>query len=202
MTIRKGSEYGDRRPLTPGSPVAASDAELHGLIAEALRSNRLPITVGLVGGDLCRTLGGPGDRERLFGDDANLFPVDLVLATIDGVEYPVVSHLIVGTPFGRNFTSVMNAQWWGTLDLGPRSHPGDGLVDVTTGSLDFRQRRAARRRARTGTHLPHPMLSYRRVKSAEFEFDRPTRVQIDSSLTVNATSVSVLVEPDAFSVVV
>ncbi|MEI7623174.1 MAG: hypothetical protein WCJ88_06435 [Actinomycetes bacterium] len=202
MTIRKGSDYGDRRSLAQGSPIATSDAELHDLIADARNSGCLPITIGLVGGDLCRTLGGPGDRARLFGDEARQFPIDLILATVDGSEYPVVSHLIAGTPFGRNFASAMNAQWWGALDLGPRSHPGDGLIDLTTGSLRFRQRHAAIRRARTGTHLPHPMLSYRRASTASFDFDRPTRIVIDSTVKMVAKSVSLAVEPDAFSVVV
>jgi hypothetical protein len=28
----------------------------------------------------------------------------------------------------------MNAQWLGSWDLGPRSHPNDGLTDVTDGA--------------------------------------------------------------------
>ena len=202
MTIRKGGDYGDRRALPVGSPIAHSDAELHALITDARESGCMPLTIGLLGGDLCRTLGGTGDKERLFGDDARAFPIDLIIATIDGTEFAVVSHLIAGRLFGRDFVAAMNAQWSGDLDLGPRSHPGDGLIDLTTGALGFRQRRSARRRARTGTHLPHPDLSYRRISQITIDFDRPTRLCIDSSVTCVATSMSLVVETDAFNVVV
>lgn len=202
MTIRKGSDYGVQRSLPEGSPVAHSDAELHTIVANAFAMDRLPVTVGLLGGDLCRTLGGPGDRARLSGGEARQFPIDLILATVGTTEYPVVSHLIVGKLFGRNFASAMNAQWWGESDLGPRSHPGDGLIDITTGRLAFRERRQARNRSRTGTHLPHPDLTYRRVASATLAFDSPARLCIDSTLTLVGSSVSLAVVPDAFNVVV
>ena len=38
----------------------------------------------------------------------------------------------------------MNAQWLGDWDLGPRSHPNDGLLDVTDGTLPFGDRWKAR----------------------------------------------------------
>lgn len=202
MTIRKGSDYGEARPLPHGAPIVRGDAELHEIVAEAVLEQRLPVTVGLLGGDLCRTLGGTGRRDRLDGPDARSVPVDLVLAAIDDVTVPVVAHLIAGRLFGAPFAAVMNAQWIGELDLGPRSHPGDGLVDITTGTLPVRQRLLARRRARSGTHLPHPGLQYRRVNADTMTFDHSTRVRIDGARTLRGRSISITVVPDAFTVVV
>ena len=142
MTVGKGSDYGAAGRLPAGAPVVASDEELRRTVLE-LRAGSAPVVVGLIGGDLCRTLGGSGDRDRLTSDDAVTVPIDLAIATVDGTEHAFVSHRLTGRPFGRDFAAVMNAQWWGDLDLGPRSHPGDGLLDVTTGSLPWRQRRMA-----------------------------------------------------------
>lgn len=202
MTIRKGSDYGLLQPLPEGAPVAHSDAELRDLIVASRNAGNCDITVGLLGGDLCKTLGGSGSMDRLRGPDALTVPVDLVVASIDGFEIPFVSHLVAGKIFGSNFAVVMNAQWIGNRDLGPRSHPGDGLIDITTGSLGWRQRREALSRSATGTHLPHPSLTYRRVRSEMLTFDPPVSLCIDGALRLKGRTVSLCVEPDAFHVVV
>jgi len=202
VTIKKGSDYGLQQPLPEGAPVAYSDAELRTLIVAGRDAGESDVTVGLLGGDLCKTLGGSGTMSRLRGPDALTVPVDLVIATIDGVEIPFVSHLVAGKLFGRGFAVAMNSQWIGSRDLGPRSHPGDGLVDITTGSLGWRQRRAALARSATGTHLPHPSLTYRRVRSETLTFDRPVSLCIDGALQRKGQTVSLCVEPDAFHVVV
>ena len=202
MTIRKGSGYGANAPLPPGAPIASSDAELCRLVIEARHTGTGPTVVGLLGGDLCRTLGGTGDPDRLRSPSAVTIPVDLGIVTLDGVDHPFVAHVVVGRPFGDGFAAIMNAQWFGVLDLGPRSHPGDGLLDITTGSLPWRQRRLALRRARTGTHLPHPLLSQRRVDRATLQNDSHAPILLDGSTTASATTIEVRVEADAFNVVI
>jgi len=202
MTIKKGSEYGVQRPLPVDAPLASTDGELRQLVVSSRRQGESTITVGLLGGDLCKTLGGPGSAERLYGPDAITVPVDLVIAVLDGVEVPFVAHAIVGKPFTKDSAMVMNAQWLGDLDFGPRAHPGDGLIDITTGSLGWRERRLARSRAKTGTHLPHPSLSSRRTKSETMRFDQLRPVCVDSELKVHAQTISFHVLPDAFFVVV
>ena len=202
MTIRKGSSYGSQAPLPKGSPIVTSDGELREILVASRARGETDVVVGLLGGDLWKTFGGNGSVARLESEEAVTVPVDLIIATIDETDVPAVAHLIAGRLFGKNFVAVMNAQWLGQLDLGPRSHPGDGLLDITTGSLPWRERRTALKRAETGTHLPHPSLSYQRAKTAEFRFDRPTDLLIDGSLQYRARSLSVRVEIDAYSVVV
>ena len=202
MTIRKGSSYGEHRPLPSGSPIASSDAELRDLVVSGRSTDSTPPVIGLLGGDLYKTLGGTGDHTRLTGEDALTVPIDLAVATVDGIDVPFVSHLLVGSLFGHDFFVAMNAQWFNEFDLGPRSHPGDGLLDITSGSLPWRQRRAALKRATTGSHLPHPRLSYRRTASETVMFDHPVTICFDGVLTMKAQSIDLCVEPDAFFVVV
>ena len=202
MTVRKGSDYGSAGRLPPDAPVVSSDDELRRTVLERRSAQRTPVVIGLIGGDLCRTLGGSGNRHRLTSSDAVTVPVDLAIATVDGAEFGFVAHLLAGRPFGRDFAVAMNAQWCGELDLGPRSHPGDGLLDVTTGSLPWRQRRLALRRARSGTHLPHPSLHHRRTDNVTLEFDHPVRLLLDGAHQIVGSSIQIRVEPDAFSVVI
>ncbi len=203
MTIEKGSAYGTPGALAPGGVVVASDAALRAVVTEARRAGRQPPPVGLLGGDLCRTLGGPGDEERLHTSAAVTFPVDVVSVLLDGHPHWFVSHLVARHRFWRGrAVVVMNAEWLGDLDLGPRGHPGDGLVDITDGSLPLRQRLSARRRARTGSHLPHPAMRTTRRAEADLSFDPPLPVALDGEAVGPVSQVALRVEPDALTVVV
>ncbi|MGB1505778.1 MAG: hypothetical protein ACPHDT_09885 [Acidimicrobiales bacterium] len=55
----------------------------------------------------------------------------------------------------------------------------------------------ARRRMVSGTHIPHPNIAVRRVRAAQFEFERPTNIYLDGRLTTSARALSIRVEPDA-----
>lgn len=201
MPIERGAEWGGAGPLPEGSPIVGSDAELRALVLEH-RDLGLPLpVVGLLGGDLCRTLGGRGDHDRLGGPDALTVDVDLGTAIVDGEPTVFVAHLTMGRLFASG-TVVMQAQWLGALDLGPRSHPGDGWLDVTSGSVPLGQRRAARRRARTGTHLPHPGLRHERSRGLLLEPDRPTPVVIDGVSLGRRSRVEIAIEEAALRVVV
>ncbi len=203
MTVERGRDWGRPAPLPPDGVVVRSDAEARQVITDARRAG-VPIPpLGLLGGDLCRTLGGTGDEARLHGGAATTFPVDLGEVLVDGRLHWFCAHLVARQRWWRGRAVVaMNAQYLGRFDLGPRSHPGDGLLDITDGALPLAERLEARRRARTGTHLPHPALQERRVKAAQFEFDRPCQVWLDGQPVGEARTISLRVEPDALLVVV
>lgn len=203
MTIRKGQRWGEPGRLAAGSPVVDTDAGLRGVIEAARRAGQPIPTAGLLGGDLCRTVGGPGDPQRL-SDGGAVLAIDVARADIDGHTHWFCAHLVARRSwwFGRAVV-VMNAQWLGQWDLGPRAHPNDGLLDATDGNLPFGDRREAARRARTGTHLPHPALQVRRAGSHEFVFDPGLDVWLDGQRVARrARHVTVTVEPDACHVVV
>jgi hypothetical protein len=203
MTIRKGEAWGEAAPLPDDGVVVASDLEARRVLTAARLEKRPPPVLGLLGGDLCRTLGGRGDAARLRSDVAVTFPVDLGEVLLDGRLHLFVAHLIARRRWWHGRTVVvMNAAWLGPLNLGPKAHPGDGLLDISEGALPWRDRLEARRRARVGAHLPHPALELRRTRAAQFEFARPIPVRLDGELVGRFRDVSVRVEPDAVRVVV
>jgi hypothetical protein len=203
MSVERGRAWGEPGGLPPDGIVVRSDAEARHAVERARRADAPLPAIGLLGGDLCRTLGGPGDEHRLRSADAVTVRVDVGAVLLDGALHWFVAHLIARRSWwwGRA-VAVMNAEFLGPWDLGPRSHPGDGLLDVTDGTLPFGDRLAARRRARTGTHVPHPALSTRRVAAWQTELRPPLDVWLDGERVGRTSRLSVRVEPAALTVVV
>lgn len=203
MTIKKGEAWGHAGALPPDGRVVRSDAEARHLVEQARRAGQEPPPLGLLGGDLCRTLGGRGDEARLHSDEAMTFRVDVGAALLDGKLHWFVAHLIARRPWWRGRAiAAMNAQWLGEWDLGPRSHPNDGLLDISDGSLPLGQRLQARSRARTGTHLPHPGIVVRRAPAWQTELERPLKIWLDGEPVGVARNLSLRIEPDALTVVI
>lgn len=209
MTIQKGRSWGSPGPLPADGVVVRSDAEARAVVEEA-RRNDLPVPpLGLLGGDLCRTLGGQGDEGRLRSSEAMTFPADLGAALVDGRLHWFVAHLIARRSWwhGR-VVAVMNAEWRGDWDVAPRSHPGDGLLDVYDVEGAPRRRMPpgdrwrARRRLLTGTHVPHPGVEVRRTRAWQAELHPPLDVWLDGKPLGRARDLSVRVEPDAITLVV
>jgi diacylglycerol kinase family enzyme len=96
----------------------------------------------------------------------------------------------------------MNAQYLGPLDLAPRSHPNDGRLDalVLDSAMPWRARVQSRRRARSGTHLPHPQLVASQAVSVVWSFDRPLPVRVDGVRWGSVRSIAIRVAPDALIV--
>ncbi len=203
MTIRHGEPWGEPGGLDADGIVVESDRAARRLIESALDDGRPLPAIGLVGGDLCRTVGGPGDRSRIFGDGMRL-PVDLGMVSLDGgPEQPFVAHCF----FLRSWligpiTAVMNAQFRGTWDVAPRSHPNDGRLDVLQCSLGLSDRIKARRRLALGSHVPHPGIVEQRVRNIVLEFRRPQTVLIDGERMGRCRSAALHIVPDAYTVVV
>ena len=203
MTIRKGEAWGTPGPLPNGGVIVRSDAEARELLTSARRERQPFPVLGLLGGDLCRTLGGTGDEARLRSDDAVTFTIDLGEVLLDGRIHLFVAHLVARRAFWRREQiAVMNAAWLGPLNLGPKAHPNDGLLDVSEGTLSVGQLLLARGRARTGTHVPHPSITTRRVPAAQFHVDRAIPVWLDGERVGAFRDLSARVEPDALTVVI
>jgi len=203
VTIEKGRPWGSAGPLAVDGVVAATDAEVRALVEQARQAGRPPAEVGLVGGDLCRTVGGRGDRARLATPDAVRLPVDVAAVTIDGESHWFVAHLVARRSWWRGrVVAVINAQWIGRWDVAPRSHPNDGLLDLFDGSPSLDDRWKARRRLITGTHVPHPAIVQRRTDALELELDPPLDVYLDGVKVGRGRHLEIRVEPDALTCVV
>ena len=203
MIIEKGAVWGEPGPLAPDGVIVRSDAELRKVVESALRVGDTPPEIGLLGGDLCRTVGGRGDETRLRSAEAVRLPVDVARVELDGEVHWFVSHLVArGSWWRGRVVAVMNAQWIGAWDVAPRSHPNDGLLDVFDSNLSLDDRLKARKRLVTGTHVPHPGIRQRRVPALDLDLDRPTVVRLDGVAVGRSRSVSVTLEPGLLTCVV
>jgi hypothetical protein len=204
MPIAKGEPWGTNQPLPATAPVVSSDVALAELVVQWRARGEQAGPVGVLGGDLCRTLGGRGDRTRLYEASATWVACDVGTVSVDGgPEQLFVAHVVAHrTAWHGQFVAAVNAEWVGGYRLGPRSHPGDGLLDVTDGALPLRQRLLARRRARTGDHLPHPSLRHRREPDLAVELARPCPVWVDGRRIGTGRLLHFTVEPAGVLVVV
>ena len=203
MTIRKGDRWGVPGPLPADGVVVRTDAEARDAVTCARRAHEPLPTLGLLGGDLARTCGATGDEARLRGPDAQTLPVDLGEVLIDGALHFFVAHLVARRSWWRGrVVALMNAQYLGPWDVAPRSHPNDGRLDLLDADLPLGDRLAARSRLPTGTHVPHPGISERRVKAVQLDLAPGTAVWLDGVRLGPARTLSARTVPDALHVVV
>ena len=108
MTIERGVDWGRAAPLPAGAPLADSDREVAALLQAARARGTGAPEVGLLGGDLCRTLGGPSrpGADRQVAPEPVRLPVDAVRAMLDGVEH---CYSPTSSPDGRGGAG---GSWW------------------------------------------------------------------------------------------
>lgn len=178
-----------------------SDADARAAVLAARDAGRPLPVLALLGGDLCRTLGGQGDEARLREGRGVMFPVDLGVATVDGHRTVFVAHAVAHNRRWTRVAAALNAQWVGHWNAGPRAHPGDGLLDVYDARLRPADVVKVRARLPAGAHLPHPGITERRVADAELRFDRPLMLWLDGVRVGGVRRLHVGVVPDALRVV-
>ena len=184
--------------------IVRSDAEASSVLDEARRERRPFPALGLLGGDLCQTLGGGGPGRALQGVR---FTVDVGEVLLDGRLHLFVAHLVARTRLWTRAFVAMNAQylgdqWLGPWNLGPRAHPNDGLLDTYDAHLPAGQLLPVRARLHHGIHLPHPAIRERRTSALQVVLERPLPVRLDGKVVGKAQDISVRVEPDALTVVI
>ena len=88
----------------------------------------------------------------------------------------------------------------GGYEPAPRAHPGDGILDVVevAETMTLRQRLMARRRSRTGSHLPHPEISTTRARDLRRSFDEPLLVVVDGRAIATTRHLDIAVLPAAY----
>ena len=206
MTVRKGVDWGERRPVPAGLRQVPDDAALHEWVC-GHREQRVPIgDVVIAGGDLARTLGRAVSRGGAIaietGADATYAALDVVRVVADEVRTTwCAAHVVARRSWwSGEVVLAMNAEYLGDLDVAPRSHPSDGRVDVVTvdPAMAWRTRRQARARARTGAHLPHPQLHVVRTAATAVTFRRQLTVWVDGVRWCQASQLELTVEPDAY----
>jgi hypothetical protein len=202
MPISKNTPWGAPGVLPDDGVVVRSDAEARAVVERARAEGRPYPSLGLLGGDLCRTLGGDGDEARLRSSDAVRFPVDLGEVILDGRLHVFVAHLVARTRGWGHVVAAMNAQFVGPWVIGRRAHPNDGLLDVYQADLSLTDRLKVRARLGHGEYLPHPRITERRTAAVQIELDRPRAVYLDGDRIGEARTLALRVQPDALTVVI
>ncbi len=203
MTVEKGVDWGGADPVPDDLVVVHSDAVARAAVVAARAAGDPLPALGLLGGDLARTLGGRGGDAARLRDAGTVATVDLGVAVLDGARHPFVAHLVARRSWWRGrVVAVVNAQFLGLWDVAPRAHPGDGRLDVLDGDLGLGDRWKARSRLPAGTHVPHPGIEQRRVAAWTTTFARPTPIRLDGEVVATVTELAVEIEPDALRVVV
>lgn len=198
MSIAKGSEWGEAGVVPRDAVICTSDAEA------ASASGAVTL---LRAGDLFRGLGEP--RAKAAGDECRILPVDLMRVTVEfrdgaSISMHAVAHVCLGRFAARDgFDGLVNAGFVDGANLAPRGHPGDGRIELVTmePNVSWRQRRMARRRTSTGTHVPHPAISVSTVVEWEAETDS-RELRVDGVLVTGSRRVSVVLDPGRVRVAV
>ena len=157
---------------------------------------------------LAKTLGARGTAEALLGEERTLLPVDLGIVTINpGSER--ASHLVMSSSlvvasalWGGVTEGAMNAAFLGDWNVAPSGHPNDGRFDVLRVEMRIADRLKARKRLPTGSHVPHPSISIRRLKEAEFRPASSAKLWIDGRGCGNVSVVRVRVIADAVTLAI
>jgi len=200
MVIAKGQPWGEPGSLPSDAIVVRSDREISRALNEARRSGTPFPTFGVLAGDLCHTLGGKDNVERLE-TGASAFPIDVGEVLLDGLHHYFAAHVVAHTRTWRRFAVAMNAQWVGDWNFGPKAHPNDGILDGYEGNLNAFEWRKVRSRLPSGTHFPHPRIFVRRSAAVTFEFERPLPVFIDGDAVGEARHIAARLIPDAIRVI-
>ena len=199
-----GVDYGEAGEIPPEALAADSDYAVAQIVAEARRAGRPVPPVVLTGGDLARTLGvAPARTASPLPAAATgaRFEVDVGAVLVDGRLHWFVAHLVARRSWWRGRLLVAaNASFIGSWNAAPRSHPGDGRLDVFDASPPLTVRLAARRRLPSGTHVPHPHITQRRTAAAQYDLDPALDVYLDGRRLARAGTLSLRVEPSALEV--
>lgn len=195
-------------PLVRFAPAADSD---------------LARTIGLVAGAAPSGLALPLDVLTYAAEEASGVP----FPECGGKGTPVaVNSIVVGVPpdrlkswhrpvglsveidgaavdaAGATSLVVMNGQYLRGLDLSPRGHPGDGVVEAQLYALPPGARRAMRTRLVTGAHLPHPAITIRRARNVLVRAARPAVFEVDGAPAGHITAVEITIRPAAYRLLV
>lgn len=201
MTVRRGQDWGDTGALAADAPVVDSDRAA-GKWLSSHRDQRAEL--GLIGGDLARTVGARGTRPEVAnGRSRTRLPIDVGVVTIDGRAEYFVAHVVLRRRLwiGR-IVIAANAAHIGSWNVSPRSHPNDGRIEIIEATLSWADKLKARARLPSGSHLPHPDIAVRSVRSAELDLPSGAHVFVDGVHAGRAARVTVAVEPDLATIVI
>jgi hypothetical protein len=206
MTIGKGTLWGRPGLMSLDSQLFDTDAALAEYLGDHLGDDpKGPIDVPpivVTGGALWNTIGGPSSVGRYATSEARHYPCDLAVVVADGARHVFVASLVARNRWWTKVAIVMNAQDIGAYRFGHRAHPGDALLDIYEARISFGDVFKIAKRAKLGSHLPHPGIAERRMPSVSFTFEQSRDLWLDERAIGKVKQLTVTVVPDAFTAVV
>lgn len=209
MTIEKGKDWGSQMELPTDSPVVSTDRELAQHFTVSGDGVLVgPKIVGLCGplptnGDLARTVSARGSETELRSGQRTALPIDLAVVTFDGRTQVVSGSIVIRRPWWMGVVEgAMNASFLGEWNVTPAGHPNDGRFDVVRAELSTSDRFKAKKRLLSGTHIPHPDITIRRLRSGEFTPDSRASLWLDHHDFGHVDHVKFVVHPDATTIII
>jgi len=218
--VRRGAAWGTPTTATADHVITASDDEL-AVIAEHHRG-KLFRYVPVGESDVARNLGLAVESDSAHEPAGVELALDLLRAEFDAlVSLTAVNAIVIGAMPSRTtwltrmcrcavtidsrvvcnelVTGVVIAsgQFVAGADVNPRSHPGDGMIEVYAYALDRSERRGMRTRLASGTHLPHPRITRVPGKTIAVRASHPLPIYADGVGRGRACEVTAAVDPAA-----
>lgn len=204
MPISPGSPWGVVVPLPDQPMYLKSDRELGVFLRDHSAKQIHDQPIFMKSGDIPRVLGvldRPRDAECLR------IVIDVIAVSYtdaSGIEHSdvCIASLSIARRFFRGTISVItNSGYWRKHEVAPRAHLNDGKLDIfeVSGAMPLGQRRLMWKKAETGSHLPHPLLSYSQGDFFHWK-GNPQRLVIDGQHMGMVTNVSCRVQSDCAQV--
>jgi hypothetical protein len=195
MNLRPGDEWGSETTRSADLDVSGDDADLAVAVAGAPHGVLIRFRPDAAS-DLARTL-GLHPASPLMG---RALPMDALAVNgrnlaVNGVVWGAPLHrprpwhgrrpaeiAVDGGPVTTvpaTTVVVLVGEYLAGYDVSPRGHPGDGVAELQIYALSPGQRRAMVARLGSGTHLPHPQITTRRVRRVNLRARSPMALEVD-----------------------
>ena len=184
-----------RRPLT--LKTAESDKQ----IAELYEAGESMI--GITGGNLFTSLGGNNALDYPTNSSVISCSIDIGCVSIGDDSFHFASSLLILKllrPWAS--TGIINTQVSNGNRYAPKAHPGDGFMEEIKSNLHMRQAVIARKKLKTGDHLPHPQLRLMKGRAFNYDFAKAQKIILDNKSIGRHKAFSVKVIPHAIQVIV
>lgn len=204
MPISPGSEWGASASIPQNAHVISSDRQLGVHLRDSSAKDVHGKSLLVTGGDITHVL---GVKNRSLDTGCVRVVIDAIAVSytdIHGSQHTdvCVGSLSISRRFQRGTISVVtNSGLWRGYEVAPRAHLNDGKLDIfeVSGAMRWSQRRLMWRKTATGTHLPHPLLSYSQGDFFNWE-GNPLRLEIDGQFVASVTMVTCRVQSDCVQV--
>lgn len=185
MTIKRGQDWGQLVERPDRLHIFDDDSSFGSFLSDNRALDWSSMNFAILKSEAARDLGLSGartDSSQMLRTSFDLIEVQAQVGDLRITRF-LVGQAVLGNGFFRGRTvGVFNVSFHAGRDWAPRAHPNDGKMDVVEFAKDmkFAQRFAAYRKLKTGSHLPHPDISYHQSNQYQFDDLRATRLTVDS----------------------